>query len=156
LPEIGRFQVGVFQIGRLQVGVAQVGRFQAGAEQICALEVDALQEGAAGVHTHQRNMVQIQFLESFDPAAAAALALGRVDDLPRLVVFLLLTVAGLREVEYHREHHGENAQVFQDFQQGPPAQIIGGPLQAPFERAEGQCDGNAILFVLRPGVRPRP
>jgi hypothetical protein len=138
-----------------EAGIYQAGIVKVSAFELRALELDALQESAGGIYAHQRNVVRIQFLESFDPAAAAALALRRVDELPRRVVFLLLAVARLREIEDHREQHGENAQVLQDFQQGPSAQIIGGPLPAPFQRAEGQRDGHAILFVLGPGMRPR-
>ena len=48
----------------------------------------------------------VQFLEGLDAAAAASLTLRRVDHLPRLVVFLFLTIAHFGEIEDNGEQHG--------------------------------------------------
>ena len=57
-------------------------------------KIDALKKCARQIHAHERNMIGVEVLERVDSAAAAALALGGVDHLPCLIMFLLEPVPG--------------------------------------------------------------
>ena len=98
----------------------------------------SLQEGGGDVDAGERDVVGIEFLESFDAAAAATLALGGVDDLPRLIVALLNSVAGFGEPEDDADEDGKAAEVFENLEEAPVAEEEGEPLPAPVngERVE--------------------
>src|SRR5271166_2224412 len=99
-------------------------------------QANPLQKRAGNVDSHQRYAVVIQFLQSFDPAATAALALRGVDDLPGLVMLLLQTVARLAEVKDHRHQDRKATQVFENLQERPAAQTESGPLEYPIDRQQ--------------------
>src|SRR5208337_2902341 len=120
-------------------------------------QANPLQKRTGNVDSHQRYAVVIQFLQSFDPAATAALALRGVDDLPGLVVLLLQTVARLAEIEDHRHQDREATQVFENFQERPAAQHESDPLEYPVDRQEWNQPGMSQPGTLcLPGFRTVP
>jgi hypothetical protein len=86
-------------MGEWQDATAHVGSFQICAEQIRVRQPDAVQKCATHVYSNQWHMIGVEFVEGLHASAAAALALSRVDDLPSLVVLLLLAVARFGEIE---------------------------------------------------------
>src|SRR5215472_6664545 len=97
-------------------------------------QLDTLKKCAGDIHSHQGNAVRIQFLQGFNSPTAAALSLRGIDDLPRLIVFLLEPVAGVVEIKNHRYQDRKSAQVFQNLQQDPVAEHVGEPFEWPLDR----------------------
>ena len=117
-------------------------------------QLDALQECAGGIDADQGNAIMVEFLEGLDAAAASTFTLRGVDDLPGLIVFLFAAIAGFSEVKDDGEQDGEDAQIFENFEERPAAEKVGRPFQYPFKSAEGEGDGKAILAVSGPGGWP--
>ncbi len=107
--DIRRGEMGVFQVCAREIGTAQVGGFDLAAGQIGTLKFDARKVCAVCIDANQRDMVTVQFLQSGDATAVAALALGGIDDLPSLVVAQLATVPGTVEVEDNGDEDGKVA-----------------------------------------------
>ena len=108
--EICGVEVGVGEVGEAEFAAAEIGGTEIGAQKICMLEAYALKKCGRGVDAHERDFVGVQFLQCLDAAAAAAFALGGVDDLPGLVVALLDAIAGFAEVEDDADQHREAAE----------------------------------------------
>src|SRR5260370_3230100 len=120
-------------MGGTQVAVAQICRGEIGTRETRTREMNPLQKGAGNIDPDQGCAVGVQLLESFDAAAIPAFPLRGVDDLPSLVMFLLETVAGLGEIEDHRDAHTKTSEIFDHFDERPIAEEVGDPLPAPLE-----------------------
>lgn len=116
------------------------------------LQIKILQKRAGHVDADQRNAIVVEFLKRLDAPSAAAFSLRRVDDLPRLIVFLLETVAGFGKVEDDGNEHAKAFEIFKNVEKGPPAQRKGDPCENPLERPEWCCPN--MLYAL-PAHRPR-
>lgn len=125
-------QIGEFKIGISQVGIAQVSVVEVGTEKIGLFKMDALKECLGYINGDQRDVIVIQLGEGVVSSAAAAFALGGIDNLPRLVMAHLRAFAGFGEVEDDGDQDGEAAGIFQNFQQGPSAQEKRDPIADEF------------------------
>ena len=157
--EIGIFQICLLEVGAAQIAAAKidgskrreyqnaprqnavsgVGCTEIGSIETCVRQSDSLQKRARNVHAHQRNAIRVKVLQSLDPAAAATFALGRVNDLPSLVILLLLTVTRFKTVENHTEQKRQSSEILQRFQKRPSAQQERGPLENPIEPVQWNC-----------------
>ena len=137
VAQIREVQVGPGEIGEVKIAVAKVGGAKRGAHEIGVGETHSLEKCGRDVDAREGDVVGVEFLESFDAAAAAALALGGVDDLPCLVMALLDTVAGLNEPEDDADQDGETAEVFEDFEEAPVAEEPCKPFPCPVDGYEG-------------------
>src|SRR5215469_16693335 len=120
-------------------------------------QLNSLKKCAGNIHADQRNTISIQFLQGFNSSSTAALSLGRVDHLPRLVVFLLHPVARVMEIENHSNQDRKAAQIFQDLQKSPIAEQESDPLEGPFndeEKHHPRMPQAALLFAPRPRALP--
>src|SRR5215471_1497674 len=120
-------------------------------------QLNSLEKCAGNIHADQRHAIGIQLLQGFNSSSTAALSLGRVDHLPRLVVFLLHPVARIMEIENHGNQDRKAAQIFQDFQKSPIAEQESNPLEGPFndeEKHHPRMPQAALLFAPRSGALP--
>ncbi len=96
ITKIRGVQVRTGQIRTLKIAVAGINGVKVGAYETCPGQTDPLQKSAGNINAYQGHTVAVQFLQGFDSAAATALALRGVDDLPGLVVLLLQPVPSTR------------------------------------------------------------